>query len=64
MAVLMGPAFALVYGVADVRLGFASPFAARLAGGLRPALSAHVIACYAVAALALVAHLLHKRRHG
>lgn len=37
---------------------------ARLAGGLGPALSASVIGCYALAALALVAHLLHKRRHG
>lgn len=36
----------------------------RQAGGLGPALSLSVIACYAVAALALALHLVQKRRHG
>jgi hypothetical protein len=33
-------------------------------GGLGPALTTTVIALYALAALALIAHLLQKRRHG
>jgi MFS family permease len=36
----------------------------RLPGALGPALSASVIACYAVAAVALIVHLIQKRRHG
>ncbi len=36
----------------------------RLPGGLGPALSVSVIACYALAALALAMHLVQKRRHG
>lgn len=37
---------------------------AALPGGLGPALSASVIGCYALAALALAAHLVQERRHG
>ena len=36
----------------------------RLPGELGPALSVSVIACYALAALALAVHLVQKRRHG